>query len=73
MEAMLWVIFEIETCCLVSPLMRDSMICSSGKNSVSIQGPSGQNVSNAFDLAHCSSMNCKSLAVTSLAMVYPKM
>ena len=40
-----------------------------GSRSVSIHGPSGQNVSKPLARAHCPSPRCRSRAVTSLATV----
>ena len=58
--------------CFVVPLTWHEISKFSGSNSVSIHGPSGQNVSKLFERVHCKSLFCRSLAVTSFAQVYPK-
>ena len=55
--------------CTTSPSTSGDQRQVGRSSSVSIQGPSGQNVSKPLARAHCPSALCRSRAVTSLAMV----
>ena len=53
--------------CRGSPLTQLRRRTDSGSNSVSIQGPSGQDVSKPLARDHCGSDFCRSRSVTSFA------
>jgi hypothetical protein len=60
---------DVRACCRTSPFTVVVMPRSDGSVPVSIQGPSGQNVSNPFARVHWPSLSCRSRAVTSFAQV----
>jgi hypothetical protein len=60
---------EVRACCRTAPFTVVVSSRSAGFVPVSIQGPSGQNVSNPLARVHCPSLACRSRAVTSLAQV----
>jgi len=64
-----WIMSVSGACWRTSPFTRVSIVACVGSKSVSITGPSGQNVSKPFARDHCPSLRCRSRAVTSLPIV----
>ncbi len=58
--------------CTTLPLSLVSIFLPFVSLSVTIQGPIGQKVSKLFERVRCASFFCRSLAVTSLMQVRPK-
>jgi hypothetical protein len=63
------IILETGADCLRTPLTRVSTTRSSGRRPVAMQGPRGQKVSNDLARVNCTSLRCRSRAVTSLTQV----
>ena len=58
---------DVRPSCRTSPSTSVTIPRSDGSRSVSIHGPSGQNVLNDLPRVNCTSLRCRSRAVTSLA------